>query len=333
MVAIDCLAGAGLWRGGEELHCAAAGGEGRAPRHRRERRSSACGASARPRSSAGSCCRRWRRRAGSIRRPEGRGYEASAHHPARSVRHFRVRACGRARRMGGVRLVRVLGCQPERSPARRARRSAAAFSASTTLGWSTLVQIVEASEEDRRAAIEMLAQRLVERFGAPDVATARAAAEEEIAFAASLCNHPQDTLIAVHRAHEDGAIREAFRTLRPQGRAEAAARVFLPRGRGRGRAAGRAGRSGRRWRRESGSEGFLALLRPPSARPRRRRRAYSSPTSSSKSIWRGRNSRLRRKPVRSSARCMPRCWPIRGRTLRLPTSPPSRTRMRGKTGN
>ena len=86
-----------------------------------------------------------------------------------------------------------------------------------TLGWSTLVQIVEASEEDRRAATEMLAQKLVERFGAPDVATARAAAEEEIAFAASLCNHPKDTLIAVHRAHEDGAIREAFRTLRPKG--------------------------------------------------------------------------------------------------------------------
>jgi hypothetical protein len=86
-----------------------------------------------------------------------------------------------------------------------------------SLGWSTLVQIVEASEEDREAAVETLAQRLVERFGAPDAATARTAAEEEIAFAASLCNHPKDTLIAVHRAYEDGAIREAFRTLRPKG--------------------------------------------------------------------------------------------------------------------
>jgi len=46
---------------------------------------------------------------------------------------------------------------------------------------------------------------------------ARAAAEEEVAFAASLCDHPRDTLIAVRRTFEDGAIREAFRTLHPRG--------------------------------------------------------------------------------------------------------------------
>jgi hypothetical protein len=86
-----------------------------------------------------------------------------------------------------------------------------------SVGWSTLVQIVEAKEEDREAVVEALAQRLVESFGAPDLATARAAAEEEVAFAASLCNHPQDTLIAVHRTSEDGAVREAFRTVRPRG--------------------------------------------------------------------------------------------------------------------
>ena len=60
-------------------------------------------------------------------------------------------------------------------------------------------------------------QQLLEHFGAPDLAAARAAAEEEVAFAASLCDHPHDTLIAVHRTFEDGAIREAFRTLRPRG--------------------------------------------------------------------------------------------------------------------
>ena len=85
-----------------------------------------------------------------------------------------------------------------------------------TLGWSTLVQIVEASEDDRRAAIDMLAKQLVAKFGAPSVAEAVAAAEEEFAFTESLCNHPKDTLIAVHRAHEGGEIRETFRTLRPK---------------------------------------------------------------------------------------------------------------------
>jgi hypothetical protein len=85
-----------------------------------------------------------------------------------------------------------------------------------SLGWSTLVQVVEASAEDRAAVIETLAQRLLQKFGAPDLAAARAAAEEEIDFAASLCEHPRDTLIAVHRAFDGGEIRETFRTLRPK---------------------------------------------------------------------------------------------------------------------
>jgi len=84
-----------------------------------------------------------------------------------------------------------------------------------SLGWSTLVQIVEASEQDRAAAVELLARRLVERYGAPDLATARPAAEEEIAFAVSLSDHPKGMLAAVSRRYEDGAIREAFRTLTP----------------------------------------------------------------------------------------------------------------------
>ena len=44
-----------------------------------------------------------------------------------------------------------------------------------------------------------------------------AAAEEEFAFAASLCDHPTDMLVAIHRTVEDGEIRESFRTLRPRG--------------------------------------------------------------------------------------------------------------------
>jgi Family of unknown function (DUF6505) len=87
----------------------------------------------------------------------------------------------------------------------------------SSLGWSTLVQVVAASDEDRAALVEMLARKLVDRLGAPDLAVARAAAEEEVAFAASLCDHPHDMLIAVRRTFEDGAIREAFRTLRPRG--------------------------------------------------------------------------------------------------------------------
>jgi hypothetical protein len=85
-----------------------------------------------------------------------------------------------------------------------------------SLGRSTLTQIVEANEEDRRAVVEMLAAQLVTHFGAPDLAVARQAAEEETSFAASLCDHPPGVLVAVTRSYEDGTIREAFRTLRPR---------------------------------------------------------------------------------------------------------------------
>jgi hypothetical protein len=87
----------------------------------------------------------------------------------------------------------------------------------SSLGFSTLVQIVEASEADRTAAVDCLAEQLIARFGAPDLATARRAAAEEFAFAASLTDHPPDTLIAMHRVFTDGAIRETFRTLKPRG--------------------------------------------------------------------------------------------------------------------
>ena len=97
-----------------------------------------------------------------------------------------------------------------------------------SLGWSTLVQIVEASDDDRLAVIDTLAKQLVANFGAPTIADARAAAEEEVAFVQSLCSQPQDTLIAVHRVFEDGAVRESFRTLRPrQGQKPARAFSFL----------------------------------------------------------------------------------------------------------
>ena len=85
-----------------------------------------------------------------------------------------------------------------------------------SFGWSTLAIVTEANEAERHALIGKLAERLVADFGAPDVAAARSAAEEEVAFAASLCDHPPQTLLAVQRNVEDGEIRERFRTLKPR---------------------------------------------------------------------------------------------------------------------
>lgn len=103
-------------------------------------------------------------------------------------------------------------------PATLAGKQLAAFRSGflglPSLGWSTLAQVVDAAAKDRVAVIDLVAQCLLHRFGAPDLAAARKAAAAEVDFTASLCDHPADTLIAVHRSDEGGTIREAFRSLR-----------------------------------------------------------------------------------------------------------------------
>jgi hypothetical protein len=83
----------------------------------------------------------------------------------------------------------------------------------SSFGWSTLVEVAEAGTAEREAAVAALAAHLRAAHGAPDEAAARAAAEEEIAFAESLCDHPPGTILALTRSIEDGAQRERFRTL------------------------------------------------------------------------------------------------------------------------
>jgi hypothetical protein len=82
-----------------------------------------------------------------------------------------------------------------------------------SFGWSTLAVVVEASPAERAAATALLAQGLLAHLGAPDLARATAAAEDEIAFAQSLAEPPVGTLVALARSVEDGALRERFRTL------------------------------------------------------------------------------------------------------------------------
>ena len=105
----------------------------------------------------------------------------------------------------------------DRDPAKLSGKDLSAFRSGflgvQSWGWSTLVQIVHATEDDHRTLVDLLAKQLVGRFGAPDLATARLAAEEEVAFAQSLCTHPISALIAVHRSASNGEVRESFRRL------------------------------------------------------------------------------------------------------------------------
>lgn len=82
-----------------------------------------------------------------------------------------------------------------------------------SFGWSTLVEVAGATAAARTAALAALAGHLQATQGAPEDGAA-AAAEDEIAFAESLCaGHPPGTVLALERRFEGGEMRERFRTL------------------------------------------------------------------------------------------------------------------------
>lgn len=105
------------------------------------------------------------------------------------------------------------GAEPAELAGKERQAFRAGFLGIDSFGWSTLVTITEARAEERAAAVERLAEQLVKHCGAPDMPSARAAAEDEVAFAESLCGHPVGTLLGLHRAAEADGVRESFRTL------------------------------------------------------------------------------------------------------------------------
>lgn len=91
-----------------------------------------------------------------------------------------------------------------------------------SFGFSTLVTVGQATGEERGAALAALAAHIRAHLGAPDDAAARAAAEEELAYAAGLAEgHEAGTVIALTRSIEADGVRERFRTLKPKGSAQA----------------------------------------------------------------------------------------------------------------
>jgi len=87
------------------------------------------------------------------------------------------------------------------------------FLSTASFGWSTLVSVAEIGFVEYEDVVEALAQHLLSRFGAPDIAAARAAAREEAEFAAGLCSHRINTLIAVQRSWGPQGIIERFRAV------------------------------------------------------------------------------------------------------------------------
>jgi len=91
------------------------------------------------------------------------------------------------------------------------------FLGTSSFGRSTLVAIGEIKPEELEGVIEALALHFLERYGAPSVEAARAAARGEVEFAISLCEHRINTLLAVEREFGTDGIIERFRVIRPRG--------------------------------------------------------------------------------------------------------------------
>ncbi len=97
-----------------------------------------------------------------------------------------------------------------------------------SFGRSTFTTVAEISEAELEEAERALAAHLVERYGAPDIATALPAAKEETDFARDLCADALiNTVFTVRRVFgEDGQIREEFRTIKAPGAEPVHARVW-----------------------------------------------------------------------------------------------------------
>ena len=83
-----------------------------------------------------------------------------------------------------------------------------------SFGWSTLVEVAEISNHEYERVIDRLAGHFVERYGAPDLATALPAAREEASFAASICEHDLHTLLMLERESGEEGIVERFKVVR-----------------------------------------------------------------------------------------------------------------------
>ena len=98
---------------------------------------------------------------------------------------------------------------------KRRQAFANGFLGTASFGWSTFAVISEIDLAAYEAVVETLAARFVADFGAPDMDAARAVAQEEVAFAAGLCEHRVNSLLRVERDLEDDGIVERFGIVEP----------------------------------------------------------------------------------------------------------------------
>ncbi|UVF22178.1 DUF6505 family protein (plasmid) [Microvirga terrae] len=83
-----------------------------------------------------------------------------------------------------------------------------------SFGFSTLVAIADATQEEYNGTIEALARYLHETLNAPDLHVAFAVATAETSYASSLCRFETGTIITMHRSLTNDQLKEEFRAPR-----------------------------------------------------------------------------------------------------------------------
>ena len=84
----------------------------------------------------------------------------------------------------------------------------------SSFGFSTLVSVASAKQDDYDSVCEMLASRFMADYGAPSIELAKQAAHEEIGFMADICSeHKIGTLLSITRTLTDQGIKESFRSI------------------------------------------------------------------------------------------------------------------------
>lgn len=85
-----------------------------------------------------------------------------------------------------------------------------------SFGRSSFVQVASVAYAELDAIVERLAGHFVAAYGAPDLAAAIPAAQEETRYAMSLCEHEVGAVLAIAREFTEDGIAERVRVVRPE---------------------------------------------------------------------------------------------------------------------
>lgn len=91
------------------------------------------------------------------------------------------------------------------------------FLSISSFGFSTFVSVADIVQDDFEAITNILAQRFMSDFGAPNMDAAMKVAQQETSFVVEMCEDaPINTIFAIGRYFDDtGEIREEFRIVQP----------------------------------------------------------------------------------------------------------------------